>query len=63
VFDMAGNVREWVADWSDLSAGCTDWLSTQGFSDGDTSCFAGPGGLGGSGDLSSSPGALIRGGR
>jgi len=63
VSDMVGNIREWVADWGDFSAGCTDWLSTQGFSDGDASCFAGPGGLGGSGDVASSPGALIRGGR
>src|SRR5262249_30214695 len=25
VFDMVGNVEEWVADWADLAATCTDW--------------------------------------
>ena len=27
VFDMVGNVDEWVADWADLANNCTDWTS------------------------------------
>ena len=49
---------------TDLVLNCTDWKSTVGFSDGDTSCFGGPGNV--SGDPLDSnrslPGALIRGG-
>jgi formylglycine-generating enzyme required for sulfatase activity len=58
VFDMVGNVDEWVADWADLAATCTDWTTSAGIPGGDFSCFGGPGG-GGSNSL---PGALIRGG-
>jgi formylglycine-generating enzyme required for sulfatase activity len=54
VFDMVGNVDEWVADWADLANGCTNWSA--GFGS-DISCFAGPGGSG-----FNLPGALLRGG-
>jgi formylglycine-generating enzyme required for sulfatase activity len=53
VFDMVGNVQEWVADWVPLSTACLDWH----FSD-DDQCFAGA-------DTTltvGTPGALIRGG-
>jgi formylglycine-generating enzyme required for sulfatase activity len=63
VFDMVGNVGEWVADWADEGGSCTNWNSTAGVSaDGDQSCFGGPGGPGGATDLNSLPGALVRGG-
>ena len=62
VFDMVGNVWEWVADWIDLLPNCTDWQSTEGISNGDRSCFGAPGGPGGAHDLQSIPGALFRGG-
>jgi formylglycine-generating enzyme required for sulfatase activity len=65
VFDMVGNATEWVADWADLSTGCTDWTSQTGIAGGDFSCFGGPGTTGASGETSnfnSIPGALIRGG-
>jgi hypothetical protein len=62
VFDMVGNVDEWVADWADRAQHCTDWNSTVGFSDGDKSCFGGSTGTGGAGDFQSLPGALFRGG-
>lgn len=57
VFDMVGNVQEWVADWIDFAnGGCTHWtLGPQGVPGNDVSCIGGPGGLG-------VPGALIRGG-
>jgi formylglycine-generating enzyme required for sulfatase activity len=55
---MVGNVSEWVADWGDSAADCTDWLTGTGFSDGDLSCFGGPGGAG----FLSLPGAVYRGG-
>jgi len=42
VFDMIGNVEEWVADWSDLAANSTDWMTIAGISDGDRSRFGGP---------------------
>ena len=58
VFDMVGNVDEWVADWADLANNCTDWTTSVGIPGGDRSCFGGPGGAGGN----SLPGALIRGG-
>jgi hypothetical protein len=58
VFDMVGNVDEWVADWADAAASCTDWTTTVGVPGGDFSCFGGPGGAG----LNSLPGPLYRGG-
>jgi formylglycine-generating enzyme required for sulfatase activity len=58
VFDMVGNVDEWVADWADLSPNCTDWTTSAGISGSDVSCFGGPGGAG----RNSVPGALFRGG-
>ena len=58
VFDMVGNLGEWVADWADLAANCTDWTTSAGIPGGDASCFGGPGGAG----SNSLPGALIRGG-
>jgi hypothetical protein len=65
VFDMVGNVSEWVADWVDRSnMGCTDWTSqtTFGFgiqiAGGDVSCFGGDG----STTVVRIPGALWRGG-
>jgi hypothetical protein len=59
VFDMVGNVDEWVADWADReNVGCTDWTSEAGIAGGDFSCFGGNG----SGAFNQIPGALIRGG-
>jgi formylglycine-generating enzyme required for sulfatase activity len=55
-FDMVGNLEEFVADWGDVSDGCTAWSPTFG---GDLSCFGGPPGAGGTRNL---PAALIRGG-
>jgi formylglycine-generating enzyme required for sulfatase activity len=60
VFDMVGNLEEWVADWADRAnrSGCTDWTSQTGIPGGDSSCFGGNGS-----DASTQiPGALIRGG-
>jgi len=54
VFDMVGNVWEWVEDWADLSDGCTHWSA--GFGN-DLSCFGGPGS-----SHSNLPAALLRGG-
>jgi len=72
VFDMVGNMYEWVEDWADRAKensqpdACTDWTTAVGFPGGDVSCFGGPGGSGGvpppPGDTSTLPGALIRGG-
>jgi hypothetical protein len=66
VFDMVGNVDEWVADWADQAAGCTDGPWGNPFPGGppppipgsDRSCFSGPGGAG----RLSLPAALLRGG-
>jgi formylglycine-generating enzyme required for sulfatase activity len=58
VFDMVGNVEEWVADWGDMATNCTDWTTSAGIPGSDFSCFGGPGGAG----VNSLPGALIRGG-
>src|SRR5262249_37868579 len=58
VFDMVGNVDEWVADWADLATNCTDWTTSAGIPGSDLSCFGGPGGAG----SNSLPGALVRGG-
>src|SRR5262249_1909504 len=56
VFDMVGNVEEWVADWADLNAsGCTDATTVYGFPVGDQICFGGDG-------SPQVPGALRRGG-
>jgi formylglycine-generating enzyme required for sulfatase activity len=30
VFDMVGNVDEWVADWADQASNCTDWTMSAG---------------------------------
>jgi len=65
VFDMVGNVDEWVADWADRTLNCTDWTSTTGIAGGDLSCFGGPGNTGSAGETSndlSIPSALDRGG-
>ncbi len=59
VFDMVGNVDEWVAEWEDLSAACTDWTNQVGIPGHDRSCF---GGVNGSGFYGQIPGGLLRGG-
>ena len=62
VFDMIGNVNEWVADWGDRSVSCTTWPASFG---GDFSCVGGPGTTfnpGEEGGTLSLPGALNRGG-
>ncbi len=52
VFDMAGNVSEWVADWVPASTFCPGWASFSG----DTMCLS-------TADTTrNSPGALVRGG-
>ena len=52
VFDMVGNVAEWVADWSERASTCVNLPSTYG---NDMSCISGPSGV-------HTPTALIRGG-
>ena len=51
VFDMVGNVSEWVADWLPRSTACPSW----GFISDDVMCLAGA-------STTAGPGALIRGG-
>src|SRR5262249_58914195 len=60
VFDMVGNVIEWVEDWADSNYGgvCTDWTTSVSIPGGDRSCFGGPGGSG----SAALPAALLRGG-
>jgi len=59
VFDMVGNVLEWVADWADMSnTGCTNWTAQAGIAGTDVSCFGGDG----STASANLPGALQRGG-
>jgi formylglycine-generating enzyme required for sulfatase activity len=61
VFDMVGNVDEWVADWADrANVGCTDWTSVTGIAGGDLSCFGGNGS--GQLNINQIPAALSRGG-
>lgn len=55
---MVGNVDEWVANWQPYSDGCTDWLTSAGFTDGDASCLSNDAASG----LDRLPGALDRGG-
>ena len=63
VFDMVGNVNEWVADWGDLATGVTNWTTAAGLPGGEESFFGGPGGgCFGTPDDCSVPGALMRGG-
>ena len=54
VFDMVGNVSEWVAEWGDVANGCTNWPASFGS---DVSCVGGPGS-----GFSNLPGAFFRGG-
>jgi hypothetical protein len=51
VFDMVGNLSEWVADWVPLPTSCVSSL----FGTSDVNCLAGA-------DTAAGPGALIRGG-
>src|SRR5262245_7021968 len=55
VFDMVGNLYEWVADWVPRSAACGSWSA--GISPtGDDQCLAGA-------ETTGEPGALVRGGQ
>jgi len=51
VFDMVGNLSEWVADWGPLPTSCVASL----FGTGDVNCLAGV-------DTDAGPGAVVRGG-
>ncbi len=69
VFDLVGNVDEWVADWVDNSSGpCADWTHQTGIAGHDTSCVGGDGspttfpGNGGTLFFHQLPGPLSRGG-
>src|SRR5262249_57430321 len=48
VFDMVGNVDEWVADWADNNgpSPCTDWMTSAGLPGNAACCFGGRGGGG-----------------
>ena len=41
VFDIVGNVDEWVANWADQATACTDWTTSAGIPGVDESCFVG----------------------
>jgi hypothetical protein len=59
VFDMVGNMDEWVAEWGDrANPFCSDWTSATGIAGGDFGC------VGGDGSTPSAriPGAWFRGG-
>jgi len=59
VFDMVGNVGEWVADWGDMAnVACTNWGNQTGIGGEDISCFGGNG----SGGYNQIPSAWLRGG-
>jgi len=59
VWDMVGNVWEWVGNWGDFANnGCTDWTAGGGIAGQDLSCLGGDG----STPPARLPGALIRGG-
>lgn len=51
VYDMVGNMWEWVEDWQPLSGACAPSI----YNSGDANCLAGAA-------VSSGPGALLRGG-
>src|SRR6185436_17849437 len=52
VYDMAGNVYEWISDWTELATGCTQWPTEYGE---DVSCFGGS-------NTGTLPGGIVRGG-
>jgi len=67
VFDMVGNLNEWVADWTDLgNQNCTTWTAEAPVAGNDISCFGGDGNpidpYGGMDTYKNLPGALLRGG-
>jgi formylglycine-generating enzyme required for sulfatase activity len=53
-FDMVGNVVEWVAEWGDQAANCSNWSAAFG---NDQTCVGGP-----APSASSIPGGVLRGG-
>jgi hypothetical protein len=55
VFDMVGNLSEWVAEWVTPSTGCPGWITLDTFSSDDLMCLAGA-------DTTTGPGALLHGG-
>jgi len=59
VFDMVGNVEEWVEDWADKANNCTHWSANFGS---DLSCFGGAGNASVNGTAANLPGAVARGG-
>ena len=66
VFDLVGNVDEWVEDWGDRdNTGCTNWTRETGIAGSDFSCVGGSGGgavVEGGGAPYNIPGAFHRGG-
>jgi formylglycine-generating enzyme required for sulfatase activity len=54
IFDMVGNLYEWVADWVPRSAACGSWPADVSPT-GDLQCFAGA-------ETTGPPGVLVRGG-